>query len=51
MDDFNNKVSNVILYKNQSITLDAQYDTYINANNKNKNKSYGKSELLLADES
>ncbi|MEI6672492.1 MAG: hypothetical protein WCL02_03950 [bacterium] len=47
MDDFDNITTNIKLYKNYSIPALVKYDTYLNANDQEKN--YGKSDLLLAD--
>jgi hypothetical protein len=48
MDDFDNNVSNIRLYKSEHITVPAQYDTYINETNQDNN--YGIADTLSADD-
>jgi len=48
MDDLENTTSNIKLYRTQSLTVNPQDDTYINANDQDKN--YGKSDVLMADD-
>jgi hypothetical protein len=40
MEDFDNSISNVKLYKNGSLTLTTDADTYIDATKKNRTKNY-----------
>ena len=48
MDNFDNNVSSIKLYKSDAITVPAEYDTYIDATQQNNN--YGNANLLLADD-
>jgi hypothetical protein len=48
MDDFDNNVSNIRLYKSENITVPAQYDTYIDETQQDNN--YGIADLLRADD-
>ncbi len=49
MENFDNDISEVKLYKKASISLDPQYDTFINSQAKDNN--YWKSDYLMADSS
>jgi hypothetical protein len=48
MDNFDNNVSNIGLYKIADISIPAQYDTYIDAIQQDNN--YGGSNQLRADD-
>ncbi|MFZ2912557.1 MAG: DUF4215 domain-containing protein, partial [Candidatus Absconditicoccaceae bacterium] len=49
MEDFQNNISEIKLFKTASIKLYPQYDTYINGNENDNLKNYGISRSLVAD--